>query len=258
LFSVEGSMATTEWSLFSRMIWKRCPKAQGYTRQGGAIVARPVNPPSAPAQLDNPPSAAAYLLGPRTEDQTVYAMEEYCPDEENRMAHREFLALKMGDDEGLLAFVNTYGLLGLDGGGPPKRESLAHLWLAHTHLWFYAHGSQDAQVSVDKRNDHFNNFCPQHMSVYLDREKGSRTVLKTKVGSLLAWMWLRLAQEAVGEIKPRNCKLPTCDGQWYEGPKLSSSRREYCDADCKSAHHYGMRTGKFPKEPKPAKKGGSK
>lgn len=96
------------------------------------------------------------------------------------------------------------------------------------------------------------------MSVYLDREKGGRTVLKTKVGSLLAWMWLRLAQEAVGDIKPRSCKLPTCDGQWYEGPKLSSSRKEYCNANCKAAHHYGMRTGKFPKDSNPTQEGSVK
>jgi hypothetical protein len=242
-------MAMTEWSLFSRMSWKKC--RQGYTLQGGAIVARPVNPPSVAAQPANQLSASAYLLGPGPEDRAEYAMDEYCPDELNRMAHREFMKLESGDNEGLLAFVSEYGLLGLDGGGPPKRESLAHLWLAHDYLWIYAHWSQDAHLLSQSdrklpsdRNTHFNNFCPQHMSVCLEKENG-RTVLKTKVGSLIAWMWLRLAQEVAGDLLLKKCKLPTCAGEWYEGHGQKSSRKEYCNPRCRAAHHYGMDMGRF-------------
>jgi|GEM_PF-5976624 len=206
----------SKWPIFDKLQWER--DVSGYVRTPGNRIEASGGP-----------------------------VERYDPAEKCDYMHRRFLKLELGDNDALLAFINEYGLLGVDGNPAPKTETLAQIWLAHTNMWIYVeHAHDDKTASPEERNRHFNQWCPQHMSVVMDTV-GFQTILKVSPRTLLAWMWLRLAQENAGAIELRPCARPDCPNAFYVGKVNGqhTDRREYCSDNCRNAHNYGIRTGRY-------------
>jgi hypothetical protein len=212
----------SSWPAFFRFEWKR--DTSGYDLKGGS--------------QDPLWDAVDYNLGNRLIVARGRSVETYEPDERSPMLHREFLRLPWGNHEALLAFVTNHGLLGIEWGGPPGSESLAGIWRAYMELSTYvAWGHDDPALSTAERDQYFNTHCPRHMSVRMEHDNG-KTILKVCPGSLLAWMWLRFAQEKAGEIEVRRCARPECGESWIvgRGSEQKTKRSKYCSDFCRVAH----------------------
>jgi hypothetical protein len=187
------------------------------------------------------------------------APEWYVPDDEDtKNAHREFVRLPRHDHNALLGFVRKYGFLGIDTDEGPRAstlfgpeymkigERLDDLWREWGRLRLFAQSEADK----DPRNLLFNKYSPAHMSVRLEEEYG-HTVLRVTPNSLIAWMWLRFAQEKAKGYEVRKCALPECPKTREIGHD-ATKRWKYCSPEHRALDYY--RVHSVAAEPKATEK----
>jgi hypothetical protein len=166
------------------------------------------------------------------------AMTTYVPDE-SASIHREFLALALGDNDAYLAFVEKYGFLGsVHGGADAEHETVSSIALQASNLEIFArHVQDDASVSDEERAETFNNFAPAHMTVRMEKSRGGKMRLRVAPRSLIAWLWLRMANETAGDVVDRICAYPGCGKSFPVGSHHGTSRKKYCSDSCRALHH---------------------
>lgn len=161
------------------------------------------------------------------------AMESYSPDKEAPMLYRDFMALGQNSENEVLAFINKYGFLGTShGGSNDERETMAGIMQCHFELMIFDSYVKNGADDKEKAKT-FNGFAPAHMELKL-KESHGKLVLQAAPSSLVSWIWLRIAQEAVGDITERNCLRERCQKAFYIGKGQGTKRKKFCSDHCRA------------------------
>lgn len=179
----------------------------------------------------------------------------------SKLIHREFLDLgrypsydKGGDDgdSEMVAFVNQFGLLGT--GTQTKAEfwkqcGALGLFVAFGHdQGFGRPEDRDRVFDLDACVRMFNTRSPSDFSIRMARVRDTAMVrMQVVPRSMLSWMWLRFAQEKVGDVQYVACARSGCAEHFEVGASVGRKHKEYCSDNCRAKHWQSL----HPKKKKP-------
>lgn len=161
----------------------------------------------------------------------------------------EALDMQTSDNSDVIAFVNEFGLLDAltygeasDRSGKPKPVasagmSLSAFWLAISHLRMYVtHAHDNPETEAAELAGVFNALAPTDWRLRVEqRGGGGRMTYHFEPASLLAWLWLYLADDR--SVERKICANPAC-GQAFQ---VIHRKSVFCSNKCRSDFHNAQR-----------------